>query len=412
MRCLSKTIVEPLVLPNVASEWEPLDGKGIYTFKLLTPMFGGGPNTGNINDQVGFDAKDDKAGFELRAATIRGYLREWWRRLYRNDNSKEPLLVREGRIWGAIGPKAENVTSSRVKIQVRVTSAERDYEWKNDRNKVSDKYSAYALFAFPMMKDDDGNDISPDYCLSAMEFVVEVSVKYRGLTPDQKELVRDQVRESLRAWANFGGVGARVRRGVGSIWCQELACRDATELNELANRASASFLYKNGDKDALTTWKRVIGTMESFRKPVGREESPWPEAQHVLGHCPKHLKERGVPRAAFGLPLAMQDIQRKYTEILYPYRNRNKLNHMSSPIILRPVCTQSGALLQVALFLPKADFTSITVVSDKGKSFSQGEIFSKKFGTCVALMQGYDSAVEAYYGYLINKQGFTKGGKK
>ena len=114
MRKLTEKITGPLTTSEVFGEWEPIgkQGEKEFKFELLTPMFGGGPKAGHINSQE---------GFELRAATVRGHLREWWRRLYRTSSNGQ-LLKLEAEIWGAVGQKHGDVRASNVKIQVQVKS--------------------------------------------------------------------------------------------------------------------------------------------------------------------------------------------------------------------------------------------------------------------------------------------------
>lgn len=412
MRCLSEKIPEPLELPKAATEWKPLDNgennrDGRYTFELLTPMFGGGYKAGHINDQD---------GFEVRAATVRGHLREWWRRLYGNDkNKEETLLERETAIWGSVGLKKTKASNVKVQVHIKSESKVEDKNWKDERDKINEPdYSAYALFAFPLLEDDKGHKDPPKYCLKSMEFIVTIT--YKKLDEEQKE----QVRNSLRAWANFGGIGARTRRGVGAIWCSTLACKTVADLDKIVKQIpGARLLIKTAFKsDPLLVWRRLVKTMSEFRSQKESENvSAWPEAHSVLGHTSGNKKPTGVPRSVFGLPLLMHDVQADVTKTLLPRiaRSEKTLNRMASPIILRPVRISDG-MYQAALFLQQEDLSNIEVVTDdKAVSFAADQIIDAKFssynGSPMKNLNSEGNAVDAYYKKLCNI-GFKPGDQK
>ena len=75
---------------------------------LVTPMFGGGVTAGEVDPEM-----------PIRASSLRGQLRFWWRLLYGAGKKPADLFADESDLWGGIsseGPRASQVT-----LQVRQT---------------------------------------------------------------------------------------------------------------------------------------------------------------------------------------------------------------------------------------------------------------------------------------------------
>ncbi|HCE00146.1 MAG TPA: type III-B CRISPR module RAMP protein Cmr1 [Armatimonadetes bacterium] len=273
---------------------------------LLTPMLGGGPEQGKPDPEQPF-----------RAKSIRGQLRWWYRRVIQVADAKE-LWEREAALFGSAGRDADDTTPGKVRIAV-------DQGPPGARkavNALEQHRYAWGLFA----KEAATNEV-----VLSHSALVTVS----GLDPDALA--------ALAAWLYFGGIGARTRRGFGSLrWVEEAGHLPSYE--ETARRlakgcglriagGSGVTVLRHGrlpvaseagwSKAAMDAWKEALAWYEAFRKgnlqpglsraPRGPEShSRWPEANSVrLRQRQRQTREAEVqeavfPRASLGLPMAVR----------------------------------------------------------------------------------------------------------
>ena len=181
----------PAITPEDAQKlWKPkpAGGESAIAVKctLITPMFGGGVEAGKVDRDM-----------PIRASGIRGQLRFWWRLLYGSQDSRATFRD-ECALWGGIssqGPRASDVT-----VQVKggpVSSGQLD-------RKGHLGIPAYTLI---LERNDDPELLKPGYAF-------ELALRFK---PTMKSAQCQQVLDSLRWWANFAGVGARTRRGLGAV---------------------------------------------------------------------------------------------------------------------------------------------------------------------------------------------------
>jgi CRISPR-associated protein Cmr1 len=279
-----------------------------YHCTLVTPMYGGGVEAGNVDHQM-----------PIRASSIRGQLRFWWRIACGPFSNPKEMFEKETSIWGGIG--ADGAKASRVNIRVSCKSI-------NDRQLVSsesfkDSGSKYILGAADAIN-----------CLkSGYKFNLEVSYQFE-VTKD----IENQIATAIRWWMSFGGLGGRVRRGFGTVDVQDLVPISRKEVESLGGKLV--FGPQQFDS-AEAAWQKASFYLYQFRqgknlgrnigqrKPVGR--SRWPEAdqlRYLTGktdngrHIPKFEKNFIFPRAVFGLPIQFQ----------FPGNNDDP-----KPMILQPV---------------------------------------------------------------------------
>ena len=289
--------------------------------KLVTPMYGGGVEPGVVDCDM-----------PIRAGALRGHLRFWWRLLNSAGGTPEELFSREAALWGGLsstGPKA-----SRVTLQIRAEPVRR-------QQLVNENFPAYALIL------EQGND--PELLAATYRFELELRCE-RPVEPEQ----RGQIIEALRWWVNFGGVGARTRRGFGAV----KASSDDTDLPPVSaaevEQRRGWMITGRPTPDAFRAWSAAIDALKRFRQGpgIGRNRgaggggrpgrSHWPEpdalrrstGRYPPRHDPQHPVDGYYPRAAFGLPLVFHFKDRKDPpdKTLKP----SHLDRMASPLILRP----------------------------------------------------------------------------
>lgn len=303
-----------------------------YRCKLVTPMYGGGVKAGEVDQEM-----------PIRATEIRGQLRFWWRIACGTFASSEEMFRRETAIWGGIG--ADKPMAS--KVEVRVTSNENSR--LNFKESTSEIHSAIK-YAFGPAVQDGAKWLSDGY-----EFIL--NLRY----PDE---VKAEVQNALKWWANYGGLGARTRRGFGAVEIKEIG---EVSKEEWTKAGCILVKMQNAENTALGAWQTANQKLHHFRQGRGFArnqcgERPgrsfWPEPDQLRrdfrkndngNHQPVHLAMNAFPRAAFGLPIIFdfrKASEPPKTELLPVGKER-----MASPLILRPYL-QGGQWFAMALLLP------------------------------------------------------------
>lgn len=158
-----------------------------------TPILGGSYRTRH-SDDVDY----------VRAPTIRGHLRFWWRALYGQSFARpSELFAAEGGLWGrSAGQKGE-----RSLVEVRVEASPGDGNAHVEQSAMGPGSPGfYALW--PARAEKNGDVPAAPFRSPGFEFTLFVRC------PKAREV---EVRNALRAWVLFGGYGGRTRRGVGSL---------------------------------------------------------------------------------------------------------------------------------------------------------------------------------------------------
>lgn len=313
-----------------------------YAAHLVTPLFGGGVKAGEVDTAM-----------PVRAASIRGQLRFWWRIAHGPFADSRQMFARELAVWGGFG--GDGPLASKVEIRV-VCKPAGDKIYLPDRDIAAD----YAI----------GPAKTAQTKLLQAEYPFLLQLRY-------PESVADDVEAALRWWASFGGLGARTRRGLGAVHLDALAPVGAAEVDQAGGR----LLLRAEVTNPLDAWRAAAGRLREFRQgknigrneaaagsksPAGRSRWPEPDALRALtGRAANAHRQRLVegdifPRAAFGLPIIFHFKDDKAGDPLDHTLEPADAERMASPLILRPYWNgsawQPAALLlpdwQAALSLP------------------------------------------------------------
>ena len=365
-----------------------------YTIKVITPLFGGGVEAG-VNDPVTL----------IRPSSIRGHLRFWWRATRgANYASVKELRQREGEIWGT----TEN--PSPVIIELTQPSSPPATRRPGDPQRYGfRRYGPEAYVLFPAEKDICREDFTFSLTLRWLkqEHLQELrrqenerrrKVKQPPLSETIEDITLD-IEAAVWAWVNFGGIGARTRRGCGALYCNKLAPPSADDIEDWFKKALAKFrlpktplclhwptlgtvpLILNKLESSLHAWHSAVDLMREFRQgEVGRNlsKSPpsrsfWPEADSLRAITGKGKSAHrhsitltrpvipAFPRAELGLPIVFhfKDHDDEPNNcVLYAYDNKKgdkeegkRIERMASPIVLRPLAVGNGTQA-VAMVVP------------------------------------------------------------
>ncbi|CAK8721634.1 hypothetical protein GMJAKD_10845 [Candidatus Electrothrix aarhusensis] len=305
-----------------------------YKIEVITPIFGGGVKAGVPDTKM-----------PIRASAIRGQLRYWWRFLAKAENeewSNEDLFEKEREIWGGMAEEGEDY-SSKVKIRIKILS-------KIPIPKPYDNQPPqYALF--PAREQTQTVPPQPAKKLLWPDPNKKIELVFQlQLCAPKKNMV--EVERVLRWWVTFGGIGARTRRGCGSIYCTE-PNKLIPIRQEKAEEVGCKLIFpkKNTPTDAAKAWEYAVQLLHNFRQ--GREvrepnygRSKWPEPDsireimntHFRAHPPSRKARISFPRAAFGLPIVFKfkDNQPGEPEVTTLIPAEDKLERVASPLILKP----------------------------------------------------------------------------
>lgn len=321
------------------------DAEIVLRVKVVTPILGGSPQTRTV-DTVDI----------IRAATIRGHLRFWWRALYAHQyGTPMELYAKESERWGRAAD--EHGGRSAVELCVHVEQAgdvdDANIQLHNSKEAKA-TVGAYALW--PAREDKKKGQATAPRRQPGTRFRLTLRVPAR---------YEAEVRATLRAWLLFGGYGSRTRRGLGSLklieaadndkWLPKMPDKEEDQgkgLREAFTRlfgrdifaapgksptdvpwlAGATLHIGKAVPEAEKAWTTALDWLRRFRQgtdgpPGQRAREPgtgktqpnrpsisnWPEAdkvRHLTGktqsHPPRHNQIPVWPRAGFGLPIIGQ----------------------------------------------------------------------------------------------------------
>jgi CRISPR-associated protein Cmr1 len=400
-----------------------------YEIQVITPIFGGGVKAGE-NDPF----------TPIRPSSIRGHLRFWWRatRGARCTTVAE-LRQREGEIWGTTECPSQVILEAAIISQGTTYPCAHIPEGKNFA-RFKESHPGYALFPCQGNKK-DGTPIAR--CTSKISFKLKLT--------NPQSLCQD-VNAAVWAWTNFGGVGARTRRGCGALYCQELSPSDTSSIESWYGSRLKSFdivlnhtrgwptlpdsLLVRGSSNVMQAWAEVVGIMQTFRQgqDVGRNpgaspnrpgRSRWPEPETIRSATsrrdPKHsrmprIPNDAFPRAEFGLPIVFhfKDYGDPEDTELYPVVNGEEKTRMSSPLILRPMVCRNSEVQQMILCLRASSSDEVVLKKAPGSptftkirdptlnSYPQSPLGSSKSGVPVRSPSG--SAIEGFLAYATENK--------
>jgi CRISPR-associated protein Cmr1 len=327
--------------------------RGVETLRLeievITPMFGGGHTPREVDEAC-----------PVRAASIRGHLRFWWRATAgARYSTPEKLFEAESALWGAAATFQESGSGpGSVSLHVEVTAQGAPVKYSqlagDRRGPRRGPGLGYLLFPF---KDEKGGDGQP----GAPEAVGRRGVHFRlRLCYPQQNAA--EVQDALLAWLTLGGVGARTRRGCGALWSGwEAYPRDAAAFERWVGGFPAP--------EAPVPHPVLAGCRYApAETPEGSAEQAWTSLAKFWARFRKgHFDERGyepmrggrwrdyrtltelrgdraaeavrLNKPSLGLPIIYQRLRgTTFAGTLEP----GDSGRMASPVILRPVRFGSG----------------------------------------------------------------------
>ncbi len=197
-----------------------------FEIETITPMFLSGAN-------------QSKA--ELRAASIKGLLRFWWRAIRAENNTKK-LLDEESSIFGA---PDEKIGGSRFSIRVTQPDKQPVLRFNSQGRQDPVGYMFYSTF----MQQGRERPYFPD------------GSKFKIIISSQDENYLKIVSASLWALIHLGALGTRTRRGAGNMVVTSIE-----DANGIINSMGLDFVPKGNNSDEAAKW--LIDNFKSAKQQI------------------------------------------------------------------------------------------------------------------------------------------------
>ena len=327
------------------------------TYRLLTPLFGGGVKPKEMDPVT-----------VVRATEVRGQLRFFWRavRGWQAEGSLDRLRELEARIFGSTERSSPLVVFLETKERGQSKDAFVDQPGK--RFPKPQPNVAHPYLAFPLQRTNQ----------DPKNYPVQVGVVFRLTLRFPKEL-REEVEAALWAWETFGGIGARTRRGFGAIAREGSSPPKEAEIRERLRRYSRSTGWPEGvphlTPESLVrvvnlSWREVAERYQGFRQDrtgqgSRRGKNRWPEPDALRSL----LVQRGpqdplikFPRGQFGLPIVFH-----FKDKILPNSTLKgaEAERLASPLLFRPLAERS--VVVAVLEAPRAPEGGVVLEWEKGR---------------------------------------------
>lgn len=345
-----------------------------WTLKLrtITPMFGGSAIPREV-DRVN----------PVRAASVRGHLRFWWRATAGAQyTSAEELFQAEEEIWGSAeryGRVALRVVEQKGEQEVRPSDLVPD--------RGTAKTGPMERFFLHPFNENKKENTPEAFGLQSVAFTLE-------LTLDLSEPEKEHLRRAIRAWIAFGGIGARTRRGVGALEVTEdlkdwlptspeqlrewFSIQPPKEVLHTtlagavvclgpARRPEAKNPYKGH-----AVWRELGRFWARFRKghflrdpTTGKPMAytpmaggKWLDHKTLLALRPGQ-KQIALVKPYLGLPIVYQRLGKSFSGTLEASHPQGK--RLASPVILKPMAFADGTVRPAVILLRGPAPTRIVV---------------------------------------------------
>jgi len=311
-----------------------------YDLEFITPAFLAGAN--------------QKQG-ELRAPSIRGQLRWWFRLLggFKVLEANYPnVRDQEIQIFGGMSEGRENDNKKPVASSVKIRVDHRiSYVSKHADDLKAGINTAKGYLLFPLRSRRGREEESkrgvflPE--MEAARFNVYVSIV-------RNREISDSVHALMTVMSHLGSLGTRSRRGFGALCCHDnqLTLTEAlTYFSRPSNVVVKTMSEVDSGDEALNQLGRWLQRWRSHGRSPNLNQGPgfkYAKNDHDIG-LTRDRRNSVAYRPALGLP-----IQQRYSSVRssanWEAQPGNDKGRFASPVILRPYRLASGKWLPLVIF--------------------------------------------------------------
>lgn len=252
--------------------------EAVVTIEFLTPAFIGGA--------------DPHGPSEFNEKALKGVLRFWWRAFCADPNGNNTqLLEEESKIFGGQKSKSKFSLLISIRNEKLVERKNLDEYFKSIKDYLGIKYLLYSKILRDQV-------IKKDYFES--KSFIEPNSSYDIRIIADNEQTMQTVLTSLWLLENFGGLGARSRRGAGSFKITRIegiclerfnnvpkflfnsGIKDVNKIQEFLNQGLGKIKPQNNSLPKYTAYSPT-GNNSYFKVKVTKS-SKWEEAMNELGN--------------------------------------------------------------------------------------------------------------------------------
>lgn len=313
--------------------------KQTYTLELITPCFCAGANP---------------AQAEIRAPSIRGQLR-WWFRTLGGFKSLAPMPVgdQEAMIFG----QAAGDEGSAGKLMVRVLPGRLKVSVNDGQELEHPNFSDPAFLTFPIQsREKAGKKTQYNGRGVITEGSFDLVIQWRGASH-----VWPEICALIEVFGQLGALGFRGRRAMGALGLSGSSLMDIS--TALSHFASASLitvkkLPASSSKNAISVlgdWLRSCRSHGQSGKNEKEKESPYftfAENDHDIGYRMPGTLTKAAFRPALGLPI-IQRTQNGTNNWEWDWNQRKNKpeGRFASPVLLRPHKDAHGRWHALVIFV-------------------------------------------------------------
>ncbi len=279
-----------------------------YQLKLVSPAFLAGAN-------------QQREDCELRGSTLRGLLRWWWRTMYAGKIDLQNLKRLENGIWGSIDSGSPicisiHSISGNPIDQYSLNSTFLDNCGISDQRRRTPKKMTMGLYYYTYGMEDKNEKDNRWYMHEHAQWEITFTTRdtYIGSETEKKiridaNEVERQVSVALWLLCRYGGIGAKSRKGFGSL--SDISV-DGLESLKDCTRLALDFAAKcgiNTKKQELYAPSLDNALFEDF-PTEWNFDNPW-FACHMIGESVKIATQRleeKIDRIALGLPRKLEGV--------------------------------------------------------------------------------------------------------
>jgi CRISPR-associated protein Cmr1 len=350
MRKIPSITIPVLETPKLTT-WE-------LTLKTITPMFGGSAKTREVDSQN-----------PIRPLSVRGHLRFWWRATAGAAfSSAKELFEAEEKLWGSA--KIYGLVSIQVKTLDKGNDIKPSEIVPDKGTAQSGPMERFFLHPFNENRSERLNE-----AVGRTEIKFQCTFTFQNTATATQQL---EVKSAIRAWLAFGGIGARTRRGCGSLEATNEKTEWLPENLEQLKNWFVGVPNRNIDRTSLYGAHIQIGDQQSDRKKLWSAPEAWRELgkfwtrfrkghftekhqqfsamsgsswhdHQELQHLSRADREIELSKPFYGLPLIYQKFRDSFSGEIEAVSTNGR--RMSSPIILKPIAFSDGLVRPLVLIL-------------------------------------------------------------
>ena len=304
--------------------------------------------------------------------------------------NKPDLADKEAEIWGSTDKCSKVSVDIPEQPNILLRYCENNFDFK-------DKFGpeAYALFASRQNKQN----------IAREGFSFTLHLNY----PQE---FNNDVRLALSAWLYFGGLGARTRRGCGSLYCTQ----NLMSIGQVLKSAPYITLWLKNANDGISAWSYAVKVYRSYRQNRNKGEGPrpgrskWPEADSLRKITGKSPRKHSIPitsplpsfpRAALGMPIIFQfsPQDRDYEPDKIQITPKNS-GRMSSPVITKAIY-KNGSWYSAVIILPhdEAFRTELKLTNTDAEKYEIPPLKSAAY-KIIEPMKGTNDAISGFEQFI------------